>query len=472
MSYKLSYTGPVVQEILDHARNSSGSGGQGYSIYPLNVALSNDATEQAIQLSDITQPYDGWLIKAQDLVLSTKNGVLGQINTITGTTATVRAIGNFGAGLVYTGKAIDPINTVFVKIDDFNRIPAVGDRCIMIGYREPNSYLCNAEIMDVSTSTGKVLISVRTSVITQGLPALEYIDSPIDLTGKSLTGYIDVDISSFNRTPVHGDGFLILGYRSDQSYLLNAKIQYTDASTKQARAFLSDGVELRGLQGKQGITGAIGLEYLGAAIHTETAIAVKISDFNRTPLVGDGCVMIGYDGDESYLCNIKITSVNESTGDVGAEIVNKIATRGAIGATGKQGVGIVSASLDSVEATEEYTTSNIALLHTDGFVSSVGVKARNGAVYYVGTVAESDWTASTPYSAYGYQYEAIITYTGSTPVDISACVPEVIPTDIEDLLSATYAPFCDSVSTGVKIYSKKKPTSEKTFNVSLSRALS
>lgn len=472
MSYKLSYTGPVVQEILDNARNSSGSGGQGYSIYPLNVALPNDATEQTIQLSDITQPYDGWLIKAQDLVLSTKNGVLGQINTITGTTATVRAIGNFGTGLAYKGKPIDPFTTETVKISDFNRIPAVGDYCIMVGYKAPNSYLCNVRIHHVSTTTDRVIIDVRTCVNTQGVPALEYSGSPINLTGISLPDYIDVDTSKFNRTPVSGDGFLMLGYRDDQSYLLNAEIRYIDASTEQARVYLGNGVELRGPQGKQGITGAIGLEYLGAAIHTETAIAVKISDFNRTPLVGDGCVMVGYDGDESYLCNVKITSVNESTGDVGANIVSKIATRGAVGATGKQGVGIVSASLDSVEATEEYTTSNIALLHTDGFVSSVGVKARNGAVYYVGTVAESDWTASTPYSAYGYQYEAIITYTGSTPVDISACVPEVIPTDIEDLLNATYAPFCDSVSTGVKIYSKKKPTSEKTFNVSLSRALS
>lgn len=473
MSYKLSYTGPVVQEILDNARNSSGSGGQGYSIYPLNVALPNDATEQTIQLSDITQPYDGWLIKAQDLVLSTKNGVLGQINTITGTTATVRAIGNFGAELVYFGAAIDPILTGSVKIDDFNRLPAVGDGCIMIGYQDPNSYLCNVKITHVNTTTGKASINVVNRVKTQGLSALEYTGSPIDLAGISLPYYnYYLDLSSFNRTPNPKDGFLMLGYRGDQSYLLQAEIFGVDTYNRRAEVYLGKGVELRGPQGKQGITGAAGLEYLGAAINTETTIAVKISDFNRTPGVGNGCIMVGYNGNESYLCNVKITSVNMSTGDVGANIVNKVATRGAVGATGKQGVGIFSASLGSVEATEEYTTSNITLLKTDGSSTSVGVKARNGAVYYVGTVAESDWTASTAYSTYGYQYEAVIAYTGSTVVDISACVPEVIPTDIGDLLNATYAPFCDSVSTGVKIYSKKKPTSEKTFNVSLSRALS
>lgn len=472
MSYKLSYTGPVVQEILDNARNSSGSGGQGYSIYPLNVALPNDATEQTIQLSDITQPYDGWIIKAQDLVLSAKNGVLGQINTITGTTATVRAIGNFGAGLVYTGAAIDPVMTASVKIDDFNRMPAVGDGCVMIGYMEANSYLCNVKITLVNATTGKASIDVVNRVKTQGAPALEYTGSPIDLAGIFSPDQIYINLSRFNRRPLIGDGFLMLGYRGDQSYLLHARIDDVDTHNSRVLARLEEEVGIRGPQGKQGITGEAGLEYLGAAINTETTIAVKISDFNRIPGVGNGCIMVGYNGNESYLCNVKITSVNMSTGDVGANIVNKVATRGAVGATGKQGVGIVSASLDSVEATEEYTTSNITLRKTDGSSTSVGVKARNGAVYYVGTVAESDWTASTTYSAYGYQYEAVIAYTGSTVVDISACVPEVIPTDIEDLLNATYAPFCDSVSTGVKIYSKKKPTSEKTFNVSLSRALS
>lgn len=472
MSYKLTYTGPVVQEILDNARNSSGSGGQGYSIYPLKVALANDATAQTVNLSDITQPYDGWFIKAQDLVLSTENGVLGQINTVTGTTATVRAIGNFGTGLVYLGDAIDPVLYSPVKIDDFNRIPAVGDGCIMIGYTGSNSYLCNVKITHVNATTGVVSIVVVNCVNTQGLSALEYSGSPINLTGKVIPGYIYVAFSGFNRTPLIGDCCVMLGYSGDQSYLHHAAIHDANPSTRRAKVYLESGVALRGEQGKQGTTGAIGLEYLGAAVNIETAITAKASDFNRTPLTGDGCVMLGYSGAESYLCSVKITSVNSLTGDVDASIVGKVATRGAMGATGEQGVGIVSASLGSVEATEEYTTSNITLRKTDGSSTSVGVKARNGAVYYVGTVSEGDWIASTAYSTYGYQYEAIITYTGSATVDIAACIPEVVPTDIEDLLNAAYAPFCDSVSTGVKIYSKKKPTSDKTFNVSLSRALS
>ena len=473
MSYKLSYTGPVVQEILDNARNSSGSDGQGYSIYPLNVVLSNDATAQTIKLSDITKPYDGWSLKAQDLVLSTKNGVLGQINTITGTTATVRAIGNFGAGLVYTGNAIDiTYYTIALKIRDFNRVPAVGDRCIVIGYEDSNTYLCNVKITRVDTIDGEVDINVVDRVKTQGATALEYRGSVLNLTDMSIPTSIYLDFSNFNRNPIAGDSCIIMGYDNSQSYLFNARIEVSDVSNKDARVRLESKMLVRGPQGKQGVMGVAGLEYLGVAINTKTPIAVKISDFNRKPAVGNGCIMVGYDGDESYLCNVKITSVNGSTGDVGANIVSKIATRGAIGATGEQGIGIVSASLGSVEATEEYTTSNITLRKTDGSSTSVGVKARNGAVYYVGTVTESDWTASTTYSAYGYQYEAIIAYTGSTPLDISACVPEVIPTDVEDILNSTYAPFCDSVPTGVKIYSKKKPISEKTFNVSLSRALS
>ena len=77
------------------------------------------------------------------------------------------------------------------------------------------------------------------------------------------------------------------------------------------------------------------------------------------------------------------------------------------------------------------------------------------------------WQDSTTYSTYGYKYSALMPFTsGAYATD--TYVPDVVPSVVSDITSGNFAPFANSLSTGVQIYAKTKPTATTNFNVSLS----
>lgn len=145
--------------------------------------------------------------------------------------------------------------------------------------------------------------------------------------------------------------------------------------------------------------------------------------------------------------------------------------KGLPGDKGDVGVGISSASVKSTSETEQYTSTTVSIAKTDGTSSDIVIKAKNGinpnTVSFIGTVTVDMWQDSTTYSEYGYKYSALIPFTGGAYAT-DTYVPDIIPSVVSDIASGNFAPFANSLSTGIQIYAQSKPIATKNFNVSLS----
>ena len=197
-------------------------------------------------------------------------------------------------------------------------------------------------------------------------------------------------------------------------------------------------------------------------------LSLGISIFNREPTTGDYCVFYSEQG---QYANYRF-SHRDGEYDVYSyvfTIASSIVTTK--GPTGDRGVGILDAGIKSTSETEEYTSTTVSFAKTDSTTSEVVIKAKNGinpnTVSFIGTVAVSDWQDSIAYSAYGYKYSALMPFTGGVYAT-DTYVPDVVPSAVADVVSGNFAPFANSLSTGVQIYAKTKPTETTNFNVSLS----
>lgn len=99
--------------------------------------------------------------------------------------------------------------------------------------------------------------------------------------------------------------------------------------------------------GSSGTPGEDGLDYLGYYSSTSfmqepykgQTFTHQISNFSRTPVVGDAYIMLGRMalGNHSYLITCEVTDVSETHGTVSSKIVTFVETTGDQGANGPQG---------------------------------------------------------------------------------------------------------------------------------------
>lgn len=215
---------------------------------------------------------------------------------------------------------------------------------------------------------------------------------------------------------------------------------------------------------------------------TRTVYTFKLSHFNRTPIEGEQVWQFvstpGAVTRSLYACYCSVQSVTSTDATLRVmmfyPLKGETGTQGQKGATGERGndgVGISSASVKSTSETEEYTSTTVSIAKTDGTSSDIVVKAKNGinpnTVSFIGTVTVDMWQDSTTYSTYGYKYSALMPFTGGAYAT-DTYVPDVVPSVVSDITSGNFAPFANSLSTGVQIYAKTKPTATTNFNVSLS----
>jgi len=153
------------------------------------------------------------------------------------------------------------------------------------------------------------------------------------------------------------------------------------------------------------------------------------------------------------------------------------------GQQGEQGVGISTARVTKTEITEDNTTTTVVFSKTDGTLTdSIDITAKNSIdtniVSFSVTAGVSSWTQDTKYQEYGYNYSIELICPASIRqnivYDINTYVPEVIPTSVDDIYSGNFAPFVETWGAdifGIRIYAKKIPTEEKTFNVVLTHIM-
>lgn len=241
---------------------------------------------------------------------------------------------------------------------------------------------------------------------------------------------------------------------------------------------------VRAKNGKDGGQGPVGLAGKDALVCTKMvrvlydtnvsnqSIDIASTWFNREPVIGETCVVYSKENNYAiYQVKKKTTYYDNSVYYVCDPVSDILYTKGATGERGNDGVGISSASVKSTSETEEYTSTTVSIAKTDGTSSDIVVKAKNGinpnTVSFIGTVTVDMWQDSTTYSTYGYKYSALMPFTGGAYAT-DTYVPDVVPSVVSDITSGNFAPFANSLSTGVQIYAKTKPTATTNFNVSLS----
>lgn len=244
-------------------------------------------------------------------------------------------------------------------------------------------------------------------------------------------------------------------------------------------------VNIMGPRGYQGIQGEIGPDALVCkeavqSYYEPQSNYLMIPSFNRTPKTNEVFQLLWSEYSNTYMCLAKVTKIENNRVDF--DILSSYLLTGPIGKTGNKGdkgdngVGISNIRVQGSQISEEYTMTNVSVTLTDGNVAPLEIKAKNGitpnSIAYVGSVDSSAWISSSTYSKYGYEYQAIIQKYNRTDIvyDFDTYVPEVIPTDIEDIIGDNFAPFAETVSSGVRIYAKQKPSVTKTFNIALVHA--
>lgn len=324
-----------------------------------------------------------------------------------------------------------------------------------------------------------------------GNPALVYNGK---YSGEFLnpTAAIILKCNDFNRIPEAGDRFVLF---STQSKYASCYVVDVDAESEDATCRFTDVVDTKGLPGAQGAQGEIGptgnvaLQFDGIL---EIGNPLKIEDFlqdgsyrfnasnyadnfNRTPVRGDSFLALAkytYAPYNVFLVSAYIFAPTSASSYIKiakyCDVSGQVGPRGADGANG---VGFSTASVTATTTEEEYTTTTVTLTKTDSTTNTVEIKAKNAinpnTVSFIGTVTADMWQDSTTYSTYGYKYSALMPFTGGAYAT-DTYVPDIVPSVVSDIASGNFAPFANSLSTGVQVYAKSKPTATTNFNVSLS----
>ena len=346
---------------------------------------------------------------------------------------------------------VGPMGTVFVP-----SISKTGD----ISWTNDGG-LDNPETVNVKGDTGEVALVYKTLY---------------DTAFSNSTAALILKFNGFNRIPKADDRFILF---STQSKYASCYVAGVNAESEEATCYFTDVVDTKGLPGATGSTGATGKvalmfkstfvltnapSYYVDGGHSFTWTGDVANSFNRTPETSDIFIAIATYGNYQYVVTASATGTNHN-------VIFLWSYASIMGETGASGVGISSASVKSTSETEEYTSTTVSFAKTDSTTSEVVIKAKNGinpnTVSFIGTVAVSDWQNSTAYSAYGYKYSALMPFTGGVYAT-DTYVPDVVPSAVADVVSGNFAPFANSLSTGVQIYAKTKPTATTNFNVSLS----
>ena len=384
-------------------------------------------------------------------------------------------------------------STTNLRIEDFNRTPSVGESAIVFLSANEKVYFVHGVIEKINNEL-TVSFSISHSQDITGAKGdmgegciiltrtLSYSTAPS--SGGTLN--FSVGWSDFSRSPEIGDLFIceyiwnenVGGINHEHGYLCICEL--TAASGINFTAEFRSLLETTGPKGERGNQGETG----AACLILEKLVSGKVtpeyyetfefeaysSDFSRVPVVGDAfvCEYTQYNGG-AYLCICELTKIVDHA--YTAVFKTFVDAKGLPGDKGDVGVGISSASVKSTSETEQYTSTTVSIAKTDGTSSDIVIKAKNGinpnTVSFIGTVTVDMWQDSTTYSEYGYKYSALIPFTGGAYAT-DTYVPDIVPSVVSDIASGNFAPFANSLSTGIQIYAQSKPIATKNFNVSLS----
>ena len=384
-------------------------------------------------------------------------------------------------------------STTNLRIEDFNRTPSVGESAIVFLSANEKVYFVHGVIEGINNEL-TVSFSISHSQDITGpkgdmgegciilTRTLSYSTAP--RSGGTLN--FSVGWSDFSRSPEIGDLFIceyiwnenVDGINHEHGYLCICEL--TAASGINFTAEFRSLLETTGPKGERGNQGETG----AACLILEKLVSGKVtpayyetfefeaysSDFSRVPVVGDAfvCEYTQYNGG-AYLCICELTKIVDHA--YTAVFKTFVDAKGLPGDKGDVGVGISSASVKSTSETEQYTSTTVSIAKTDGTSSDIVIKAKNGinpnTVSFIGTVTVDMWQDSTTYSEYGYKYSALIPFTGGAYAT-DTYVPDIVPSVVSDIASGNFAPFANSLSTGIQIYAQSKPIATKNFNVSLS----
>lgn len=521
MGYSLTYTGTRVQELLDSI-GALGTGKISYSLYPATQEFNTSVDDiTTVQYSSIILPSADMEVKIGDLLLSSVNNIWGKITALSDQTCSVQTLGVIGATftphvddggtLTWTNDSglpnPSPANIQGPTGAKITKTELVSELSSGNKYQQTFDNGVTAEFIapkGPQGATGTVFIP---SVSSDGViswtndgglanPSEVNIRGPRGFTGATgpqgeigPIGYVftpsvskDGVISWTNNGGLENPSAAYIKGPAGAK-IVSTELWFMGDDSYDYKQTFDDGT-IQYFKAPRGPIGYSGLMCNTTVLsYSQPGVDyLPVSSFNRTPNVDETFLLLWNQRNSSsdaivdtYMCIAKVTQIKDSRVDFSVPYSYSImGATGATGAKGDTGAGITSASAQAVIITEEYTTTPIAFSLSDGSViGPVNVRAKNGitpnCIAYVGTVEASAWISSSTYTSYGYGYQAKIPkYDQSDLVyAFETYVPEVIPADVVDIMGTNFAPFAETRTDGLIIYAKEKPTTAKTFNITL-----
>lgn len=531
MSYKLKYTGQKVQELLEQVNNGQGGGGAGVDALIYRSSINVNSRDSKLPFSSFNRtpkvgdyfialytyfPGAGNNPRIANIEITAVNNETQMASISVSSQTLVKgdkgdkgSTGEKGdtgsAALVWGGPAISLSGVdrdIHVDTTYFNRTPASGDSFMALGsYTIParGDYICVLKVKSVDLSSSQATCSYPSLVYNikgdkgdQGHRGIQGIQGEKGERGeRGSQGPMGVQ---GDRGPIGITPSIRISASVDGNIGVPS-VAVSKSGTDESPFFTFTFKNIKGAKGDKGDVG-VPLE-LNSSISLSSVFIgaqklLESSDFNRTPVTGEefSTTLIETETQYLYYTRWRIGNQNPGNdnywwtklinfylmtgpqgpkGDTGA--TGTSGADGANGANGTDGVGISSASVKSVEETEEYTSTTVSFTKTDSTTSDVVIKAKNAinpnTVSFIGTVTADMWQDSTTYSTYGYKYSALMPFTGGAYAT-DTYVPDIVPSVVSDIASGNFAPFANSLSTGVQVYAKSKPTATTNFNVSLS----
>lgn len=234
--------------------------------------------------------------------------------------------------IYFTSSPISESLVIAQEVAKFNRTAVIGDVCNIFCVDMTTSfwhaYVTTCLVTNVDAQFVTLKVNKYSDITGQtGNTALEY-SRIIPLTAEPTGTAIELQNSYFNRIPVVGDAFTVVGSIQDgDAYFITLSVQSVDSLV--ATCIPNTWKLVEALPAKDALTYSE-IYYSANAVNTSLVIVQEVAKFNRTAVIGDVCNICCVENStqDTYMTVCTVTNVDTSYVTLSVKSASKLSAVG------------------------------------------------------------------------------------------------------------------------------------------------